>query len=376
MKNGDALYLQIYQSLLNEIRDGLYEDARLPTEKEITERFFVSRITARRALDPLEDAGIVVRISGKGTFVRKGAAISSGPAALYKTIPMIALVMGGYGPSFGMDILNAVVRRAEEQRVHVIVKDTGNDQAAEFKALEALKQSGVDGIIVQPAHGETYSQWLVNAIYDRYPIVMIDRYMPGIDAPFVGVDDAQLAEAAVRHLLDAGHRNIALITLEDEKTSTLKARMDGFRRAMERAGIPINTDLWLTSLSRGIKREDKNTPEAHAVYKRQIARHMLRHPEITAIFGTEYMVSKLAMNALMEMGWHIPGDCSIVGFDCDGSSLGSDIVSHIAQPQARMGAEAVDMICAILRRETLTDTHRLIEARWVQGSTLAAPRTR
>ena len=375
MKKGDALYLQIYQQLLEEVQSGVYENDRLPTEKEVTEKYFVSRITARKALDALADAGIVVRISGKGTFVRKKNPILQKVARPAKSMPVIALVMGGYGASFGLDILNSVLHRAQEKGMQVIVKDTRNDQSIEFKMLEDLARSGVDGIIIQPAHGEVYSQWLVNAVFDRFPIVIIDRHLQGIEAPFVGVDNVLLAEIAVKQLLRNGHRHIALITLEDEKTSTLKARMDGYRRAMESEGLPVNTELWLTSVAKNFKREERNTPEAHAAYKKQIAKHMAKHSEITAIFGTEYMVSKLAINALTDMGWSIPRDCSIVGFDCDGSSLSSDSVTHIAQPQQQMGREAVDMLDAILKGETLPSPHCLIEGKWVEGQTLTIPRT-
>ena len=65
------LYHQIFLILRQQILDGVYcVGERLPTEQEIIQRYGVSRITARRALDELAAAGFVERIRAKGTIVR------------------------------------------------------------------------------------------------------------------------------------------------------------------------------------------------------------------------------------------------------------------------------------------------------------------
>lgn len=70
-KNGSIpLYRQIVEYLDSEIRSGVYGPGdKLPTENELMEQFGVSRITVRSAVKELEDAGVVVRVRAKGTFV-------------------------------------------------------------------------------------------------------------------------------------------------------------------------------------------------------------------------------------------------------------------------------------------------------------------
>ncbi len=64
------LYHQIYLILKGQITDGVYgADARLPSEQDLTERFGVSRITAKRAMDELAADGLVVRERARGTRV-------------------------------------------------------------------------------------------------------------------------------------------------------------------------------------------------------------------------------------------------------------------------------------------------------------------
>lgn len=70
-KNRMPLYVQLYEELLNEIVSGTWEvDQLLPTEKELIEKYSVSRITVRQALEQLRNEGYIVRKPGKGTFVK------------------------------------------------------------------------------------------------------------------------------------------------------------------------------------------------------------------------------------------------------------------------------------------------------------------
>jgi len=68
------LYLQIQDILIREIQAGVYgTEGKLPSERELAERFEVSRMTARQALQSLHQHGLVYAQVGKGTFVRQAA---------------------------------------------------------------------------------------------------------------------------------------------------------------------------------------------------------------------------------------------------------------------------------------------------------------
>lgn len=89
------LYHQIYALLREQILDGVYADNELvPTEQELTERFGVSRITAKRALDELASEGLVVRRRGKGTTVASRVAVpavSANISGLLENLLMMGL---------------------------------------------------------------------------------------------------------------------------------------------------------------------------------------------------------------------------------------------------------------------------------------------
>jgi GntR family transcriptional regulator len=70
--SSEPLYLQIQRALIQEIRQGRYDsDGRLPSERELSERFNVSRMTARQALQSLLQKGWAYTQAGKGTYIRR-----------------------------------------------------------------------------------------------------------------------------------------------------------------------------------------------------------------------------------------------------------------------------------------------------------------
>lgn len=375
MKSGETLSEQIYEYVKKNIMDGVYADGRLPTETELTKQFFVSRITTKSAMKRLVDEGLIVRIRGKGSFVSDRATPAVSAVAEAPVLPPIALVMGGYTSSFGLDVLNGAIQEAQRQHRHLIVCATNNDQRCETEIVASLIASGVQGLIIQPVHGETYSRQLIEAIYDGYPVVMLDRRMQGIDAPFVGVDNRELSRRAVNNLIACGHTKMALLALSDERSSTIRERMEGFTDACVDQHVIVNKDLWLVNLNAAFDQPPEllNSTDTYETYVTQIQAHLQRHPEITAIFGTEYRVSKAAWEALRRLGRRIPDDVSLVSFDMDSSYVGSHTMSYIKQPQHDMGRRAVELLLQAVQRGHCEESNCLLAGEWVDGGTVAPP---
>ena len=66
----EPLYLKIYQSLKQDIENGVYKPGdQVPTEGGLADLFHVSKITSKRALNMLAEEGLLSRQKGRGTFV-------------------------------------------------------------------------------------------------------------------------------------------------------------------------------------------------------------------------------------------------------------------------------------------------------------------
>lgn len=369
MAKADALYVTIYNHLKESIQNNCYSNGtRLPTEMELAQQFYVSRITTKKALNALAEEGLIVRIPGKGSFTKESYNSIKG-SVNSDTSKTIALVMGGYASSFGLDILNGVMDTADRLSLNMILKATYNSQEKESQIISSLMNAGVSGIIVQPSQGELYSETILKAVYTGYPIVMLDRMMHGINVPFVGVDNVELSRYAVEQILMNNHKNIALIAMADENSSTIEERMRGYSEAFVDVGVPVNKDLFLTDINSRLHEAGLTAESdgAYDFYVGQIQEFIERHPEITAVFGTEYSAAKAAFDAARRLGRKIPEDISIVSFDIDSSYIGSHKMSYIKQPQRQMGIHACEILYNIMHRKSIEELKCLLPGEWVDG---------
>ena len=106
------LYEQIYEEIREKIEERWYRVGdRLPSEKELSEQYHVSRITSKKAVELLAEEGLVTRIPGKGTFViehqemPKAREIPADSMTEKKPLPdhppVIGVVLDGFGADFG-----------------------------------------------------------------------------------------------------------------------------------------------------------------------------------------------------------------------------------------------------------------------------------
>jgi GntR family transcriptional regulator of arabinose operon len=127
-----------------------------------------------------------------------------------------------------------------------------------------------------------------------------------------------------------------------ENTSTIEDRMDGFVQSHVEQGKAINRDLWITGLQSTIT--PTRSPENVAADVETIREHLVRHPEITAVFAEEYNVALLVHEAARQIKKPIPEKLSILSVDCPLDLVKRIRYTHIRQHEYEMGVKAVHLI--------------------------------
>jgi DNA-binding LacI/PurR family transcriptional regulator len=214
----------------------------------------------------------------------------------------------------------------------------------------AVGNAAVDGLIVYSLPADDP---LVAATRDRrVPTVIVDSPalddVPGSDElDFVGIDDRAAAETATRHLLELGHRRLAILSLglsayahpgpagldvQAQATASVpKARLHGCARALAAARLDWSVVPVEQSPANSV---DSGRARAHALLDRA--------PDVTALFAFSDPLALGARLAARERGLSVPGDLSIVGFD-DTAPASEDLTS-VHQPLRDKGRIAAERL--------------------------------
>ena len=245
-------------------------------------------------------------------------------------------------PDITIPFFPKIVRGAEsaarERGYFLVVLDSQSSHELEVDMMALLRQR-VDGILLVTAGDFKWSQESVAEIASGPPVVCVDRLPAGLDADSVCVDDFGAAEMGVQHLLDVGHRDIAIITgpltLRNEQE-----RLRGYKRALKSAGIEAKSSLmW----SAGFEQQ-----EIEAECQRQLLR---LKPRPTALFATNGVTGIYALRALYAMGLETPRDIAFATIDeLIAEDLFEPRVTCVVQPTHEIGYRAVEVLLERIAR--------------------------
>ncbi len=258
----------------------------------------------------------------------------------------------------------AVARGVEDeliaQRYNTIFCNTDEDPVREEDNLHLLAAQQIDGLIIAPT-GEPCESLLALA-RAGVPIVQLDRTSPGLEAPMVGVNNAEGAYQAVRYLIALGHRRIAYL-MGFEAVSTQTERLAGWQRALQEAGLPVEENLVVRADPRFAESAPAPASEAapagmagHVLPSvREVLGELLTHPaRPSAIFIATNQLTLGALYAFEELGLRCPEDISLISFDDqDWAPLFRPPLTVVRQPTYRLGQTAAQLLMQMIRGEAV-----------------------
>ena len=293
----------------------------------------------------------------------------------------IGLLLPSSGDSFWGEVAAGIEERASEAQYSVIFANAHGSAAREAEMIELFVGKRVDGIVIAGASGDPRT-WLTGGELE-VPVVLVNW-----DAAFgtrdlqaatvlppeemvaaviaetgargyshITLDDVQAASAAVDHLVDLGHTNIAFVGGTPIRPALL--RILGFRRALERAGLTPGPIVPCGETLEG---------------GRAAAREILSAEYLpTAIVAYSDVVAIGVMRAAHALGVRVPEGLSIVGIDdIEVAAFVEPPLTTIRQPKRRMGREAMEWILGQLAGGPVQPHDTLPGALIVRSSTAPA----
>lgn len=344
----EKLYEKIYMDILAKIKNGtLKENDKVPTEHELVEMYNVSRITAKKALDLLVEQNMITRYRGKGSFVRSSISSLSDSQSAPKKGHTIGLIIPDFGEVFGLGLVKAMERTVTEYGCHFLFRRTLGRVEEEKQAIAAMiDEAKVDGLIVFPVHGVHYNNELLKLVGNQFPVVFVDRYIKGIPASSVSLDNREAAIVLTRHLIELGHEKIAFLSPPEYGTSSIEDRILGFHIAVAENGLKLDHHYILNNFYSTMPQYQHS--ENHWQMKEKeilmIKEFLEKNHEITGMIACEYGIAELIENAVALLNKKIPDDYSVVCFDSPPARDGKHFYTHIQQREKEIGKKAVDLL--------------------------------
>jgi alanine racemase len=229
----------------------------------------------------------------------------------------------------------------------------------------AIRQASVDGFI---SLGLSPDDRAIEAL-DRIgiPTVLVDSESSATH-PAVNVDDEGGAEAAARHLLELGHRRLAILVLpparaQVQNTPTAARRLAGYQRAIKDAGAPeAHTVVAGISVAAGA-RAFEALPKGN------------RRP--TGVLAMSDMAAIGVISAAQAAGLHVPEDLSVVGFDdVPASAWTNPPLTTVRQPIVEKGRLAARLLIERMKGKAFVDSPAPLSTTLVvRGSTSKVPKS-
>lgn len=201
-----------------------------------------------------------------------------------------------------------------------------------------LLERNVDGVIIAGKISDKFVKYIQEI---GIPVVLVDYELKHQHFSSVLIDNRRGATAAVRHLIECGHKDIAFVGGDIEHPS-IAERFEGFKEAIAEAGLTLNNNLI------NVEEEDTGVVNGYNAMQR-----ILERQKPTAVFAANDAMAIGCMQLLKQSGVRIPEDAAIVGFDdIEMSSHTEPRLTTVRVFKEDMGKIAVQRMVEIIKSKT------------------------
>ncbi len=260
---------------------------------------------------------------------------------------ILALILTDVTNPFWTTVARGVEDAANASGYYVVLCNTDESQGKQDQYVNVLLKKRVDGFLLVPA--ESTIEVLYPILRQQVPLVVLDRRIATHDTvDMVRADSEGGAYQLTRHLIEQGHRRIAMIT-GPAHVSTASDRVAGYRRALNDAGLKVDEGqiYW------GKFAQSHGYGATQEILKST--------PRQTALVTGNNFIAVGAMHALRGSGIQVPQGMAVVTFDDFPAGLTIDpFLTTAVQPAYEMGHQATELLLARVTAQTSDPCQEII----------------
>lgn len=282
----------------------------LPSYQELSKRYGVSISTVQKAMDLLEESGVVHRMKRRGTFIRPGGATAEAPAPATRLQCINVLFHENWGGEVfrigHAESLAGCSEALEHSRAKLRVVVPERHDACETLLSPVFPDAEQGCLLMHAFDQPKVLEWLrdrrIPFVVAAHKIYRSDHLPPHHS---VAANKAKGAFDAARHLLDLGHRRIGYIGTKRAGSSQMESEVyEGFRSALICAGAHLTADDFM----------EFHTDERERAVD-AVRTFLSRRPLPTAVMAQTDAIALALLDAARQAGLRVPEDLSVVGFN-------------------------------------------------------------
>lgn len=275
-----------------------------------------------------------------------------------KKSQLIGVVVPNISNLFIGEMLSGVEEIGKMYGYDMLLCNSYGELEQEIRYLNLLKAKQVEGIVFMTWK---LQEELVEYLSDiDVPIVLINRNTSSLNIPSVSIDNYGATYEMTNYLIDQGHQRIALIRNNKDKDAFGFDQFRGYKKSLEDHGLAVDEKL--------VGYGNYKLEDCYKIVEGFIEEKILP----SAIFATSDLMAIGAINCLLDFGYRVPEDVSVVGYnDIKLASVYRPKLTTIHQPIYDIGAVATRMIIKIINKEEIEHNivvlpHQLI----IRGSSM------
>ena len=247
-------------------------------------------------------------------------------------VSSVGFVVPDLGNPFFANVAEGIQRGIGDNDILLVLCLTWSKTEREEYFARILRTQRLDGVIYLSGTGMPSPSLLELA--KTGSVVFVDEILPGLDVPFVGSDNLAGARSIARHVLDCGHRRIAIIG-GPSRLWTSEQRLAGFRESLASFGLDPDAAPYIAG--------DYSESSGYLAATQLLISDPAKRP--TAILCANDLMAIGVMRFCRESGIRIPDDLGITGFDdIPNAEFLRPSLSTVTQPAQDMGRAAAELL--------------------------------
>lgn len=354
---GEKCEVLMGQYLYKEIKDYLTElitankhipNYRLPSENQLAIKFSTTRITAKRALEELQDEGYIYRVHGKGSFISPEATERSE----LKGKDFICVLLPNIESLFIATLVDGIRQTLRTAGFHLIILSESVDELNSNNLIKRIVNLGIKGIIVFPNSHSRYNKDLLLLALNKFPVVFIDRTLHDFDVSSVTSDHNAIGKKATKLLFDRECKHVGFISMPAEYSSSVSKRITGYEQAHIEEGVRILPEQMLF-----ITKQDKDQVA-------RITEFFRKNPNLDGLLTYGGSIGYNVYRAILKEGISVPQQLKVIFFD-DEYAQYEDLLPFsptcVSQRSTAIGQKAAELILGYITNHSVTIDKILID---------------